>query len=114
MFVGPFKGWSVYYQNRSQATFDTVAKNLDEVKRQELLKLANNLPQESLIFGICDKSRIMLLDGTHRSVAITLARQYRLDIHPIVQMALAHFSKDQQKRFDQIFDTIVKVPTPIS
>ncbi len=108
MYIGPFKGWTGYYDNREQSTFADIAKNLDPEKRKALLKIANNFPKEMFIWGLADSHRIMTMEGSHRSAAATLAYINQIPISSDVEIALSHYNADEQDSFDKLFTTIVK------
>ncbi len=102
-FVGPFDGWKQYYTNRDNSHFSDMAKSSTIRQNKKVMNLVNDFPKEAFLIGLtCDK-KTMLIDGTHRAVALTILAQEKKAIESKIQIALTDFTKDEEKLFNELF-----------
>ncbi len=99
-YVGPFKGWKIFYEKRESSRFKDIVKNLEKSPHtlNKVNEILNNFPKESFLFGIRSENRIMLFEGSHRACAVTLAWIQKITLTSNMEVAICDVS---EKTFDE-------------
>lgn len=93
-FSGPFKDWRrLYFKGQFSVKFSTLVKKRGVGKSTKIRKLLNDFPTQTTLFGVLHDSRVFIVDGMHRSCALSLiastpARKKKFSQEVRVQIAL--------------------------
>lgn len=99
LFVGPFRPWRQFFQDRDKSRFIDMKIDLN-AKMQDI---CDNFPSETTLVGFTDGMRISLLEGNHRSAALSKKFLNGSDINQYkVSMNLLDLSEDVEL-FEKIF-----------
>ncbi len=95
-FSGPFKDWRrLYFKGQFSVKFSTLVKKRGVGKSTKIRKLLNDFPTQTTLFGVLHASRVYIVDGMHRSCALSLiastsARKKQFHKEVRVQIALTN------------------------
>jgi hypothetical protein len=113
MFVGPFRGWSVFYSDREHSRFKDIVTHPTfhrDQKDKKMREIEKNFPARTQIIGLKFGDKIMIGEGTHRCCAIALAAHEGRQINSRITLALTEYSEDERESFESLFNNIIKVP----
>ena len=91
----PSRGWkkNVYGDERTIPLSEVVKKiSADEQKNKKVEAIKNNFPYQTMLTGIINNGRIILVEGMHRGVA--LAMMGEKEVKGDVVIALAEYDED--------------------
>ncbi len=85
MLLGPYTGWQSRVANKHETTFEDLLADPQQKKEWEsnagMMELIKHLPFATQMIGFLrDDGRITCLEGHHRSLAITFAKQQGREI----------------------------------
>lgn len=111
MLVGPYPAWQNPLPEKNKLSFQELLERPDQYERFDQHETVNSiiasLPFETQLMGVIreDINRIVCLEGTHRSAAITLAKmrgqQVDYSKNP-VKIALTRLPSGQSKLIDEM------------
>ena len=89
---GPFKGWiDKYYPNGQAITFGQLAKNLEFRNHDRVLAIMNGFPAETTITAVRTAAGIVVVEGMHRCLALSLMAQRNAAPKTTMMLALADY-----------------------
>ncbi|HIP49283.1 MAG TPA: hypothetical protein EYG92_10015 [Lutibacter sp.] len=91
----PSKGWkkNVYGSKMTISLAEVVEKiSADEQKNEKVEAIKNNFPYQTMLTGIINKDRIILIEGMHRGVALAMMSED--EIKGDVVIVLAEYEDD--------------------
>lgn len=96
-WVGPYPGWKKYFPaGAGEAHFSDLITNKDLPENDKIAAITRYFPEETTMMGIKHKDEVVLLDGTHRAAAITLAGSQNKKIASAVFIMLADMSANPE------------------
>lgn len=96
-FGGPFTVWKKYYYGEKDSLQykdllnDKVLNRIDG----KVYRLTKNFPAQTYLIGVVVDGRIVIVEGTHRCLAISLMAKDNKDFNTIVYIALAPSKLDK-------------------
>ncbi len=110
MFVGPFRGWVPYYEDREQSRFKNIIQHpkfLGDEKDVKVREIVRSFPEKTQLIALRCKDKVMIVEGTHRSCAIALAAQEGLGLESEILIALTDVD---EQTFENVVNHVVVVP----
>lgn len=98
-FVGPYKGWKQFYEDRDKSRFSDICDKL--VDHNKVKDILANPPKNSEFIGVTDNERYMLIEGHHRVAAIALAIKKGVNLGINSTIDLAKITKEE---FDRLLN----------
>jgi len=91
-YAGPFRSWiKKYYDAGLLPQFKELVKDLGLQKVLAQKELFENFPKRSLLIGLLNKDRIIIVDGMHRACALALTQAQDTAVETEIEIALAEF-----------------------
>ncbi len=92
---GPFQNWRKYYQGKNTIPFKRMV-DLPVVKENnKVITFLENFPFETTIIGVRVGESVVIVEGTHRCMALALANAQNKKIDTHVFIALADYPVDK-------------------
>ncbi|PLX26772.1 hypothetical protein C0583_05745 [Candidatus Parcubacteria bacterium] len=113
MLIGPYTGWQSKVKNKNNTTFKElldIPEQFNELSHHEgVINILNGLPFNTEMIGIKrkDSEKIILIEGHHRAVAITLAKLQKKPIEyskTRITIALTDIDIDEIEILDKMLE----------
>jgi len=110
-FVGPFRGWAKYYTYRDHSTFADIAKLRLETENEIPAKyFVNNFPASVRLIGLQFEDKIMIMEGTHRCLAVSILISQGKSVNFNIEIALTKLGDQNQELFNNLWNNPVQMP----
>ena len=92
-YGGPFRSWKKkYYGNNEVLQFKELAQNLELQQDTYVNALIKTFPKESILIGLRQDGKVIIIDGLHRCCALAIAHQKNIIIDTKLFIILADYS----------------------
>jgi hypothetical protein len=80
-YAGPFRAWkNKYYGDEDIITFEQLAANPELRNDQRINDIIEKFPNGSVLLGLINNSRVVIVDGLHRCCALAVANRKGMDL----------------------------------
>lgn len=91
--AGPFRAWiKKYYKDKETITFSELTMNIEIQNDNNIHEIIKNFPKNSIIVGVVNDGKIVIVDGLHRCCALSIEKEDNGVISTQLFIALADFS----------------------
>lgn len=91
-YGGPFKNWrEKYYHGEDFAQFSQIIKNTEIKNHPVINEMKNNFPRNANLIGLKTEKGIVIIEGMHRSCAVTMAADEGKNLKTSAHIALAKY-----------------------
>ena len=98
-FCGDFPGWENFYQTRAGATFAQISQNQFWAKSEKIKKILENFPKQTQLVGLRKNGQITIIEGSHRSVALSILAHQAKKLKSVVEIVLTDYAVYEENEF---------------